>query len=107
MRIVGEGGVGRILGVWTDISERKGAVAELEAREARLAFQAQLLDHVSQPVVATDPGGTITYWNEAAERLFGWTAAEAVGRLGSELLRTSWHPGVFEGMVAALRSPAS
>jgi len=30
-------------------------------------------------IVAMDPGGMITEWNPAAERLFGWTAREAIG----------------------------
>lgn len=31
-------------------------------------------------VIATDLDGTIFMWNEAAEQLYGWTAAEAIGR---------------------------
>jgi DNA-binding response OmpR family regulator len=41
--------------------------------ERRIRFQAALLDAVGQAVVATDPDGTIQYWNEAAARLYGWT----------------------------------
>jgi PAS domain S-box-containing protein len=32
------------------------------------------------PIIAYDPDGVITLWNQAAERVFGWSAAEAVGR---------------------------
>jgi len=42
--------------------------------------QAQLLDAVGQAVIATDLRGRVTYWNRAAEQLYGWTAQEAVGR---------------------------
>ena len=38
-----------------------------------------LLDQLADAVLISDADGTITYWNAAAERLFGWTAAEAVG----------------------------
>ena len=31
-------------------------------------------------VVAFDPDGVVTMWNPAAERIFGWTAKEAVGK---------------------------
>jgi PAS domain S-box-containing protein len=56
-----------------DLSERKRA-------EASMRFQAHLLDTVEQAVIATDTEGTITYWNRHAEKLYGWSAAEAVGR---------------------------
>ena len=34
----------------------------------------------TRAVIATDDAGTIVYWNDAAEDLYGWTAADAVGR---------------------------
>lgn len=46
----------------------------------RVRFQAHLLESVSQAVTATDLEGRVTYWNPAAERLFGWPRAEAIGR---------------------------
>jgi PAS domain S-box-containing protein len=56
-----------------DLSDRK-------RNEESLRFQAHLLDTVEQAVIATDMAGTITYWNRHAERLYGWSAAEATGR---------------------------
>ncbi|WP_262267781.1 sensor histidine kinase [Microvirga yunnanensis] len=43
-------------------------------------FQAQLLNAVEQAVIATDLDGIVTYWNRCAERLYGWSAEEALGR---------------------------
>lgn len=40
---------------------------------------AELADHLADAVLVADRDGTITYWNQAAQRLFGWTAVEAVG----------------------------
>ena len=34
-------------------------------------------------------GGTITYWSRGAERLYGWTREEAIGRSSHDLLQTS------------------
>ena len=55
-----------------DISERKRG-------EKQIGFQARLLDAVEQAVIATNLSGTIIYWNLFAERLYGWSAAEALG----------------------------
>lgn len=49
-------------------------------KDARLKLQGRLLDTVQQGVVATGKGGGILYWNRFAERLFGWTEAEAWGK---------------------------
>jgi PAS domain S-box-containing protein len=39
-----------------------------------------MLDAVGEAVIATDLGGTVVYWNGAAERLYGYSSDEAVGR---------------------------
>jgi PAS domain S-box-containing protein len=41
---------------------------------------AELLRQVADAVVIADAEGTITFWNDAATRLFGWPAHEALGR---------------------------
>ncbi|MBY0231001.1 MAG: PAS domain S-box protein [Gemmataceae bacterium] len=67
---------GRVTGaskVARDITERKRA-------EALIARDALLLASVRDSVVVTDPEGIVTYWNEGAARLFGWTAPEMLGR---------------------------
>jgi PAS domain S-box-containing protein len=46
----------------------------------QIHFQAQLLNAVEQAVIATDLDGTVTYWNRCAERLYGWSSEEALGR---------------------------
>jgi diguanylate cyclase (GGDEF)-like protein/PAS domain S-box-containing protein len=48
--------------------------------EAQLAHQSQILDQIHESVLTTDRTGFITSWNNGAERLFGYTALEAIGR---------------------------
>ena len=54
----------------------------VERRRAvdQLAFQASILASVRDAVVVTDAGDVIRYWNEGATAVFGYTAAEMVGR---------------------------
>jgi len=42
--------------------------------------KSRLLDALGTALVATDAKGAIVEWNRAAERLYGWTAAEALGK---------------------------
>ncbi|MER5773702.1 PAS domain-containing protein [Streptomyces sp. NPDC002039] len=43
---------------------------------------AALLDGMDAALCAFDSDGVITHWNREAERILGWSAAEAVGRRG-------------------------
>lgn len=43
-------------------------------------LHAGLLDAVEQAVIATNLNGDIIYWNHFAEKLYGWSADEAIGR---------------------------
>jgi PAS domain S-box-containing protein len=43
-------------------------------------FDATLLGSVDTAVIATDLAGCIIYWNQAAERLYGWSFSEVHGR---------------------------
>lgn len=56
-----------------DITERSKAEAEARLRVT-------LLDSIGEAVTASGPDGTILYVNAAAERLFGWRAADVMGR---------------------------
>jgi PAS domain S-box-containing protein len=45
-----------------------------------------LIDNANDAIITTDLENRITGWNKAAEKLFGWTASEAIGRIFSSLL---------------------
>jgi PAS domain S-box-containing protein len=49
-------------------------------------FDAELLEHVHDAINATDAHGMINAWNAGSERLYGYTAAEAIGQHVSLLL---------------------
>lgn len=45
-----------------------------------------VIDELPSPVYLLGPDQRVTYWNRQAERVFGWTAAEAVGQPIAQLL---------------------
>lgn len=71
-------------------SRRSGTTDELGPDEPEPAREgsdgsdllAALLDGMDAALCAFDADGTVTHWNREAERILGWTAAEAVGRAG-------------------------
>ncbi len=66
----------------TDITERK-------RQEERLTNLAGLLDNTDDGVVAMDERYFLTVWNKGAERLYGWKAAEVLGRHVNDVAVTS------------------
>ena len=66
-----------------DVTEPEDQERRRDAERAQ--FRAQLLEAVGQSVIATGMDGTVTYWNQAAALLYGWTATEAAGRQVTEL----------------------
>lgn len=54
--------------------------------ESRVRELAQMLDQAREAIFVTDLINRVLYWNTGAERVFGWSSAEAVGRSLDELL---------------------
>ncbi|MBV9926294.1 MAG: PAS domain S-box protein [Acidobacteria bacterium] len=55
-------------------------VTEQRKVERARAFQAAIVESSSEAVIGKTLEGVITSWNEAAERMYGYAAEEAVGR---------------------------
>lgn len=53
-----------------------------------LREQAALLDLSQDAIFVRNLADTIVYWNHGAERLYGWTRAEALGQQAGALLKT-------------------
>jgi PAS domain S-box-containing protein len=77
---------GKLIG----ISKIARDITEQKRHEELAERQAQLLDQAYEPILVRDHRDRIVYWNKGAERLYGWTAAEAIGRISHELLQTTF-----------------
>ena len=53
--------------------------------EAKIREQAELLDTANDAIYVTTLDGAILYWNQGAERLYGWTLAEVLNRNAADL----------------------
>lgn len=75
-----DGNAYAVCGISTDITDRKHA-------EQTILEQATLLDIASNAIFVRDLEQRILYWNHGAERLYGWSAAEAIGQPADQLLQ--------------------
>jgi len=79
-------GAGRVIGaskVARDITEQRRS-------ERALAEQGRLLDLSNDAILVRDAADRITYWNNGASEIYGYTRAEALGRISHDLLHTEF-----------------
>ncbi|WP_225335708.1 PAS domain S-box protein [Halomicrobium urmianum] len=71
-----DGEVIGVMGVSRDVTDRKRAERELRETKDRLE---RFIERAPVGVTALEADGTVTLWNDAMERIFGWSAGEVVG----------------------------
>ncbi len=91
-----EGRLVGVLCVGNDITARKRIEAAL--RESERKFRA-ISNSAQDAILMMDDKGGITFWNDAAERIFGYTRREAMGRILHELLAPPrYHAAYHKGL---------
>ncbi len=90
---------GRIIGtvmVSRDITERN--LSEQALRESEERFRA-ITTTAANAIILMNDGGRISYWNPAAERMFGYSSAEVMGQALHSLIAPShYHEAIDKGL---------
>ena len=73
----------RAIGTMQDVTEEKNA-------DEKLHYLAALTNNIADAVIGTDMNHCITSWNRGAEKIYGWTKEEVLGRKAREILQTSY-----------------
>ena len=81
------------------VQDREQLEARVEERTAEIRKQAALLGLAHDAIIVRDLYSRITFWNRGAEETYGWSAAEAIGRVTHDLLQT-----VFPAPLDAIQS---
>jgi PAS domain S-box-containing protein len=102
------------LGEWEDVlMDRKATYEELEQRAERLEKAVQKCEEqfraiagaAKDAIVVMDNEGNISYWNEAAEKIFGYSAKEVLGKeLHLFLAPEQYHDAYKKGIAGFKRT---
>jgi PAS domain S-box-containing protein len=87
------------------MTARKPRVAPPEGDSIAEALrrQALIVEHLYDGVIVTDSDGVILDWNPAAERLFGYSRGEVIGRTAELLNRPGEGPALSRAIRAGLK----
>ena len=83
------GGIQGVFAAARDVTEREKA-------QMRIREQAELLDKTHDAITVRDLDNCIRFWNRGAQRLYGWTEVEAVGKKANELFYKKETPASIE-----------
>lgn len=93
-------GVPYFAGIIRDITERAQLIEDLGASEARLSA---ILRSATDAIVCADELGLVTMWNDAAERILGYTEDELVGRPLTVIIPDRFHDAHNAGILRMSR----
>ena len=96
---------GKIIGaasIARDIGARWQADREAHAQEASAGLLASIVDSSEDAIISKSLNGVITSWNHAAETMYGYSAAEAIGKPISVLI-PSGHEDEERNILAQIR----
>jgi PAS domain S-box-containing protein len=91
---------------WEAMEQMNADLIQQKQAEELRDLKADLLDDCYEPTIAWELDGSIVYWNGAAEELYGFSSAQAVGGSVHWLLHTVF-PIPLEDVVRQLESQNS
>lgn len=98
--VIQDGMMIRAWGSQRDVTSMREAAAKLEQSEKRLRAIIDASPHIAVKVV--DVNGVVLHWNNACERIFGYSASEAIGKTCDQLMLTPELTRSFHAILAEM-----
>ena len=95
-----EGNISGAVEIFADLTEGQKADELIRQREARLKL---ILEQALDAVITMDAEGRITGWNPQAERIFGWSGSEVLGRSLADTIVPQRHRAAHEAGIRRFR----
>ena len=98
-----------VLGAIRDVTQQRLAERKRHQQLQQFRLQAELIRHAHDAILVRDPINRVLSWNRGAEKLYGWTEQEVLGRITHSLLKVCYpislstldtvleHEGQWEG----------
>lgn len=91
----------RALREWNHMIKHRQAEETIAENKERFR---SIVDTASDAIISINSHGKITFWNNAAENIFGYTAVEIVGKPVTILMPDHYHEAHLEGIKRAVKS---
>jgi PAS domain S-box-containing protein len=94
----------RMIGTIQDITEDKKKEDRLYKQEKELRSRAELIDLAYDMIIVHNLDGKITFWNNGAEKIYGFKREEVLGKVTHEVLKTKYSEPLLKIISAVLTS---
>ncbi|QUH22587.1 PAS domain S-box protein [Methanobacterium alkalithermotolerans] len=78
-------------------------ITSWKEKEYKIRNQANLLHNIHEGIIVLDRGLQIKSWNQAAQKIYGWTQSEVKGRSEKDVLNTRFQDDTWEKVKEILK----
>ena len=96
-----DGGLEGLVGIITDMTDRKKVEEALRASEDLFR---SVLQTAADAIISIDSQGNVILWNDAAEKIFGYSSSEAIGKPLTIIMPERFREAHMAGLERAVRT---